>query len=79
MPKNIFKYAVLYYDNESLLYYNLKHLTMEMYELLLDRVVTLTNEYLKIKEELKELKGQTIQKKHNDDCKIIHMRIDKKK
>ena len=29
---------------------------MEMYELLLERVVLLTNEYLKIKQELKELK-----------------------
>lgn len=70
---------MLYYGKYPYYNYNLKHLAMEMYELLLDRVVTLTNEYLKIKEELKELKGQAIPKKQNDDCKIIHMRIDKKK
>lgn len=29
---------------------------MEMYELLLERVVVLTNEYLKLKQELKELR-----------------------
>ena len=70
---------MLYYGKYPYYNYNLKHLAMEMYELLLDRVVTLTNEYLKIKEELQELKGQAIPKKQNDDRKIIHMRIDKKK
>lgn len=52
---------------------------MEMYELLLERVVTLTNEYFKIKEELKELKNLTEINKHDGRCKIIHMKIEKKK
>jgi hypothetical protein len=50
---------------------------MEMYELLLERVVVLTNEYLKIKQELKDL---TENQKHNDsNGRIIHMKIKKKK
>lgn len=53
---------------------------MEMYELLLDRVVTLTKEYLKIKQELKELKNLTdIKKNSNNDGRIIHMKIEKRK
>ena len=52
---------------------------MEMYELLLDRVVTLTNEYLKIKQELKELKNQTSPKNSDTGGRIIHMKIEKKK
>ncbi|WP_368122057.1 hypothetical protein [Bacteroides thetaiotaomicron] len=52
---------------------------MEMYELLLERVVTLTNEYFKIKEELKELKSLTEANKHDGGGKIIHMKIEKKK
>ena len=55
---------------------------MEMYELLLERVVLLTNEYLKIKQELKELKelkDLTENQKHNDsNGRIIHMKIKKK-
>lgn len=53
---------------------------MEMYELLLERVVVLANEYLKLKQELKELKDLTENQKHNDsNGRIIHMKIKKKK
>lgn len=53
---------------------------MEMYELLLERVVVLTNEYLKLKQELKELKDLTENQKHNDsNGRTIHMKIKKKK
>lgn len=52
---------------------------MELYELLLERVVTLTNEYFKLKEELKELKNLTSTNKHDSGGRIIHMKIEKKK
>lgn len=51
---------------------------MEMYELLLERVVTLTNEYFKLKEELKELKNIAEKKKNDSRGRIIHMKIEKK-
>lgn len=52
---------------------------MKMYELLLSRIVTLTNDYFRLMEEVKELKEQLNVKEGRNDHKIVHMKIEKSK
>ena len=51
---------------------------MDLYEILLQRLVLLTNEYLQLKERVKELENET-RMKSSTAPRIIKMRIDKAK
>jgi hypothetical protein len=51
---------------------------MEMYMALLKRVVLLTDEYLKLYDEVKELKKELKDEKKKK-CRIVPMKIEKKK
>jgi hypothetical protein len=51
---------------------------MDMYEVLLQRVITLTNEYLKLKERMSEMEKE-LNTKHLSSPKIIKMKIEKSK
>ena len=54
---------------------------MEMYELLLKRLITLTDEYFKLRKELNEVKEQ-VHPTLNERCgskRIIPMKIEKNK
>ena len=51
---------------------------MDLYEILLQRIILLTNEYLQLKERVKELENET-RIKSSTAPKIIKMRIDKAK
>lgn len=51
---------------------------MDLYEILLQRLVLLTDEYLQLKERVKELENET-RMKSSTAPKIIKMRIEKTK
>ena len=51
---------------------------MDLYEILLQRLVFLTNEYLQLKERVKELENET-RIKNSTAPRIIKMRIEKAK
>lgn len=51
---------------------------MDLYEILLQRIILLTNDYLQLKEGVKELENET-RIKSSTAPKIIKMRIDKAK
>ncbi len=51
---------------------------MDMYEVLLQRVITLTNEYLKLKERMSEMEKE-LSTKHLSSPRIIKMKIEKSK
>lgn len=51
---------------------------MDMYEVLLQRVITLTNEYLKLKERMSEMEKE-LNTKHLSSHRIIKMKIEKSK
>ena len=51
---------------------------MDLYEILLQRLVFLTNEYLQLKERVKELENET-RMKSSTAPRIIKMRIEKAK
>nr|DAI04077.1 MAG TPA: hypothetical protein [Caudoviricetes sp.] len=55
-----------------------KYITMDLYEILLQRLVLLTDEYLQLKERVKELENET-RMKSSTAPKIIKMRIEKAK
>lgn len=51
---------------------------MDLYEILLQRIVLLTDEYLQLKERVKELENET-RMKSSTSPRIIKMRIEKAK
>lgn len=51
---------------------------MEMYELFLKRIIFLTEEYLKLHEEITELKKQLAAKEKVKNNKIVYMEIKNK-
>lgn len=51
---------------------------MDMYEVLLQRVITLTNEYLKLKERMSEMEKE-LNTKYSSSPRIIKMKIEKSK
>nr|DAM06345.1 MAG TPA: hypothetical protein [Caudoviricetes sp.] len=58
--------------------HTIKYVTMDMYEVLLQRVITLTNEYLKLKERMSEMEKE-LNTKHLSSPRIIKMKIEKSK
>ena len=54
------------------------YITMDLYESLLQRIVLLTDEYLQLKERVKELENET-RIKNSTAPRIIKMRIEKAK
>lgn len=54
------------------------YITMDLYEILLQRIVLLTDEYLQLKERVKELENET-RIKNSTAPRIIKMRIEKAK
>ena len=64
--------------NESHESHHKKNITMDLYEILLQRLVLLTNEYLQLKERVKELENET-RIKNSTAPRIIKMRIEKAK
>lgn len=51
---------------------------MDLYEILLQRIILLTNEYLQLKERVKELENEA-KIRNSTTPKIIKMRIEKAK
>ena len=54
------------------------YITMDLYEILLQRIILLTNEYLQLKERVKELENEA-RMKSSTAPRIIKMRIEKAK